>query len=112
MTNQPEKIAVHIKYGELEKTFSAPLEEAWLLLNKIFNEFLPSFEIVKKLQLNVDLQKLAKDCKGVIAFSEEGANLLVSKSKVTDNETLLLWLLGSYLGHKLGILETEAISKE
>ena len=91
---------------------SAPPEEAWLFLRKFFNDFLPSFEVANKLLLNVDLQQLAKDCEGLIAFSPEGANLLVSKSRLTDNETLLLWLLAGYLGQKLGIMKCDAVSKE
>jgi len=112
LTEKPEKVEVHLKYKAVEKTFSAPLEETWLLLSKFFNEFLPSFEIASKLMLSVDLQQLAEDCEGLIAFSQEGANLLVPKSKLTDNETLLLWLLAGYLGHKLGLIESDAISKE
>jgi len=61
LTEKPEKVAVHIKYKDVEKTFSATPEETWLLLNKFFNEFLPSFEIANKLWLNVDLQQLAKE---------------------------------------------------
>jgi DNA-directed RNA polymerase subunit H (RpoH/RPB5) len=112
LTEKAEKVAAQIKYKDVEETFSATLEEAWLLLNKFFNEFLPSFEIASKLWLSVDMQKLAKDCEGLIAFSSEGANLLVSKSRLTDNETLSLWLLANYLGHKLGILEKDVLSKE
>jgi len=112
LTEKPEKVAVHLKYKNVEKTFSATPEETWLLLNKFFNEFLPSFEIANKLWLSVDLQQLVKDCEGLIAFSQEGVNLLVPKSKLTDNETLSLWLLASYLGHKLSMIESDAISKE
>jgi hypothetical protein len=112
LTEKPEKVTVNIKYKDVEKTFSAIPEETWLLLNKFFNEFLPSFEIASKLWLSVDLKQLAKDCEGLIAFSQEGANLLLPKSKLTDNETLSLWLLAGYLGHKLGMVESDAVSKE
>ena len=112
MTEKTEKVTVHIKYRDVEKTFSAPLEETWLLLSKFFSEFVPSFEIANKLWLSVDLQRLAKDCEGLIAFSKEGASLLVPKSRLTDNETLSLWLLASYVGHELGMLENDALSKE
>ena len=107
------KIEVQIRYKDVEKTFSAnSLEETWLLLDKFFHEFVPSFEIASKLWLNVDLAKLAKDLEGVIAFSPEGSSLLLSKSKLTDNETLILWLLASFVGHKLGKLESDSLSKE
>jgi hypothetical protein len=112
LTGKPVKVEVHIKYKDVEKTFSATPEETWLLLNKFFNEFLPSFEIANKLWLSVDVQTLAKDCEGLIAFSPEGPNLLVPNSKLTDNETLSLWLLASYLGHKLGLIDSDTFSKE
>ena len=113
MTEKPGRITVQVKYKDVENTFSAgTVEETWLLLNRFFGEFLPSFEIASKLCLSVDLQELAKDSAGVIAFSREGPNLLVPKSKLTDNEALVLWLLASYVGHELGILESDAVSKE
>jgi hypothetical protein len=112
LTEKQAKVEVNIKYKEVEKTFSASPEETWLLLNKFFNQFLPSFEIANKLLLSVDLQQLTKDCEGLIAFSPEGPNLLVSNSKLTDNETLSLWLLASYVGHKLGLINSDTLSKE
>jgi hypothetical protein len=112
LTEKQDKVTVQIKYRELEETFSATIEETWLMLSKFFNQFLPSFEVANRLWLSVDMRQLAKDCEGLIAFSKEGSSLLVSKSKMTDNETLLMWLLASYLGHELGLLETDALSKE
>jgi len=112
LIGNPNKVTVQITYKDVEKTFSGPLQETWLLLSKFFNEFVPTFEIANKLWLSIDLQKLAKDCEGIIAFSNEGPNVLLSKGKLTDNETLLLWLLAGYLGHGLGLLESDAISKE
>jgi hypothetical protein len=64
------------------------------------------------LVLSVDLQTLVKACEGLIAFSKEGANLLVSKDRLTDNETLLLWLLAANVGYGLGLVASDAVSKE
>jgi hypothetical protein len=112
LTEESEKVEVQIKYKDLEKKFSATPEETWFLLSKFLNEALPSFEIVNKLRLTIDLKELAKDCEGIIGFSKEGPCLLVPKTKLTDNETLLLWLLASYLGRKLGMLDDDTVSKQ
>jgi hypothetical protein len=113
LTEKQDRMTVQVKYKEVENTFSAEsLEEAWLLLNKFFSQFVPSFEIANKLWLNVDLEKLAKDLEGVVAFSGEGSSLLVSKGKLTDNEALILWLLASYVANKLGLLESDSLLKE
>jgi hypothetical protein len=87
LTHEEDKTTIQVRYKDVEKTFVGSPEEVWLLVNKFFSEFLPSFEVARKLVLNVDLQRLVKDCEGLIAFSKEGANLLVSKDKLTDNET-------------------------
>jgi hypothetical protein len=103
---------VQIKYKDVEKTFSGNPEEVWLLISKFFNEFLPSFEIANKLVLNVDLQKLVKDCENIIAFAKEGPFLLVPRNKLTDNETLNLLLLANYVGYQLGKKTNDGVAKE
>lgn len=113
MSEKAEKIEVRIKYKDVESSFSsASLEEVWLLVNKFFSEFLPSFDVAHKLWLSVDLKKLAEDAQNVVAFSKDGANLLLPKNKLTDNETLILWLLASYVGNGLGLLASDSLSKE
>jgi hypothetical protein len=112
LTKEPEKLTIHIKYQNTEETFCGSPEEVWLFMSGFFSKFLPTFETAKKLLLNVDLISLAKKCEGLIAFSTEGANILVPKNKLTDNETVLLWLLATYLGHELGMLQTNLVPKE
>jgi len=112
LTGEKDKLTVQIRYKDVEKTVSGGPEEVWLLISKFFSELIPSFDVANKLLLNVDLQKLAKDCEGVVAFSPEGPNLLVSKSRLTDNETLTLWLLANYVGYRLALLKGDTVSKE
>lgn len=112
MTDEADYIGVQIKYNGVEKAFSGNMEEVWLSISKFFLEFIPTFEIANKLMLKVDLQKLTKDSEGIIAFSKEGPSILVSRNKLTDNETLGLWLLANYVGCQLGILENNSVSKE
>lgn len=112
MTQKPSPVTVQIKFKNVEKTFQGTVEDTWLLLNKFYTEFIPSFEVASKLLLSVDAQTLAKECEGLIAFSPEGPNVLAPKNKLTNNETLALWLLASYIGHKLNLLQSDALSKE
>ena len=112
MTETPEKIKIDLKYRDLEETITGTPEEAWLWLNKLFADFIPSFKIARNLWLNTDFQKLAEECVDLIAFSKEGLNLLVPKSKITDNETLLLWLLAAKLGCSFGAVKSSGLSKE
>ncbi|MCW4003900.1 MAG: hypothetical protein NWE95_08325 [Candidatus Bathyarchaeota archaeon] len=112
MTEKTPKVNVQIKYKDTEQQFTAEPQEAWLLLNKFFKELIPSFEIAQKLTLNIDLQQLAKDLQGIIAFSDGGISLLAPKNKLTDNETLMIWLTAHFLGNKLCLVNNDSLSKE
>jgi hypothetical protein len=107
-----EKVTVHVKYGGVEETFSGRVDNVWVSVNRFFSEFIPAFEVSKKLVLTVDLQDLVKACEGIVAFAEEGPHLLVSRSRLTDNETLALVLLAGYVGCRLGLVESDVVSKE
>lgn len=112
MTGKEDEITVQIRYKDVEENFSGRVDDVWLGINRFFSEFIPAFEILRKLVLTVDLQKLIRDCENIIAFTQEGPHLLVSRDKLTDNETLALQLLAGHVGYKLGILESDAISRE
>lgn len=112
MGAQDDQVTVQVKYKGVEKTFAGNVQSVWLSLNRFFNDFLPSFEIAQRLTLSVDLQKLAGECEGIIGFAKEGPCLLVPRSELTDAETLSLLLLAGRVGHELGKVETEAVSKD
>lgn len=106
------RLTVHVKYGEVEKTFFGSIEDVWVALNKFFSEFIPTFELAKALVLSVDLQRLVEDCRGLIGFADNKPHLLVSKEKLTDNEALALHLLAAYLGYRLGMLQADVLARE
>ena len=112
MSIEADKLTVYVKYGQMEKTFSGSVEDVWVAVNRFFGEFIPAFELSKALILTVDLQRLMEDCKGLIGFADNAPYLLVSKEKLTDNETLALHLLAAYLGYRLGMLKTDALTRE
>jgi hypothetical protein len=96
----------------MEQTFTGNVNDVWVSVNRFFSETIPAFEVARKAILTVDLEKLVDDCKDVIAVTPEGPRLLVSKQILTDNETLSLHLLAAYVGHKLGMLDRDSLSKE
>ena len=109
---KPEKVSVHVKFGDVEQTYVGNVNDVWFLVNKFFSENIPSFEILSRVMLTVDLQQLVEDCKEVVTITPEGIAVLVSKERLTDNEALMLHLLAGYVGQKLGVLETASLTKE
>jgi hypothetical protein len=112
VSDKAEKITVQVRYKDVEKTFSGNVNDVWIGINRFFNEFIPTFEISRKVVLRVDLQKLVEHCEKIVAFAPEGPCLLVSRNELTDNETLALQLLANYIGYQLGILKSDDVPKE
>lgn len=112
MTDDENNIKVQVKYKGLEETFSGQVDDVWISINRFFSDLIPTFGIARDILLTVDLPLLIEDCKNLIAFTKESSYLLVSKDTLTDNETLALQLLAGYVGHRMGILESDALSRE
>ena len=112
MTQEPNRVTVHVKHNNSEETFTGTTEQVWLLVDRFFRQFLPSFETAKRLSLQVDLQLIARECENIIALAEEGQYILVPRNKLTDNETLALLLLANHIGYRMGRTQSEGLSKE
>lgn len=95
----------------MDQTFTGNADQVWRSINKFFKETIPALHILEKVLLTVDLENLIEDCKNIIAIAPEGPVLLVSRQKLTDNETLSLHLLATYIGYKLGN-NVDYLSKE
>jgi len=107
-----EKITVHVKYRDVEQTFVGNVDDVWVSVNRFFSQVIPSFDVARKVTLTVDLQNLIQDVEGVIAIAPEGPELLISKQKLTDSETIQLCLLAAHIGYRLGHLSRDSFSKE
>ena len=105
-------VTVVVRYGGVEQTFTGSVNNVWVSVNRFFSEMIPAFDIARKVTLTVDLAKLIEDFKDVVAVAPEGPEVLVSKERLTDSETLQLYLLAAYMGYRLGKLPRETMTKE
>ncbi len=105
-------ITVHLKYRDIEQTFTGNANDVWVSISRFFCEMIPAFDLARKITLTVDLRKLVEDFKDIIAIAPEGPEVLIPKQKLTDSETLLLNLLATHIAYKLGKLDREWLTKE
>lgn len=106
------EVTVHVRYGGVEQTFTGSVNDVWISVNRFFSDVIPAFDIARKVTLTVDLAKLVEDFKDVIAIAPEGPEVLIPKERLTDSETLQLYLLAAYVGYRLGHLSSDSVSKE
>lgn len=111
-SKEKDIVTVHVKYRDIEETFKGNANDVLININRFFCEMIPAFDLARKITLTVDLQRLVEDFKDVIAIAPEGPELLIPKQRLTDSETLLLDLLATYIGGKLGKLEREWLTRE
>lgn len=109
--SESAQITVHVKYGDLEQTFTGNLDDVWVSVNRFFSEMIPAFDIARKVMLTVDLAKLVDDAKSVIAIAPEGPEVLVPKEKLTDSEALQFYLLAAFIAHRLGKRANDVMTK-
>jgi biotin operon repressor len=112
MTEAEDTVTVHVKYGQVEQTFTGKADDVWLSINRFFSEVIPAFTAARKIMLTVDLAELIEEAKGVIAIAPEGPEVLVPKEKLTDSEALQFYLLAAYIAFRLGKRATDAMTKE
>lgn len=112
MSEAEHTVTVNVKYHGVEQTFKGNVNDVWISVNKFLSEVVPAFDIAQKVTLTVDLAKLIEDFKDVVAIAPEGPELLISKERLTDSETLQLYLLAAHIGHRLGKLQQDTMTKE
>jgi hypothetical protein len=112
MSQAEDIVTVHVKFGQIEQTFTGKADVVWVSVNRFFSEVIPAFTIARKMTLTVDLAELIEEAKGVIAIAPEGPEVLVPKEKLTDSEALQFYLLAAYIAFQLGKRATDAMTKE
>lgn len=103
---------MHIKYKDIEETFTGDVNNVWTSINRFFSQTIPLFDAARSAVLTVDLKKVIVASKGFVAVAEEGPVVLISKQKLTDTESLLLKLLAAYVGGQLGVLDKMWLSRD
>jgi hypothetical protein len=112
MSQAEDIVTVHVKFDQIEQTFTGKADDVWVSVNRFFSEVIPAFTIARKMTLTVDLAELIEEAKGAIAIAPEGPEVLVPKDKLTDSEALQFYLLAAYIAFRLGKRTTDAMTKE
>ncbi|UCE95630.1 MAG: hypothetical protein JSV51_07915 [Candidatus Bathyarchaeota archaeon] len=105
-------LTVRVKYMGMEKTFVGDVDSVWVNVNRFFSQMVPLIAIARRAVLTVNLEEAIRAGEGLVAVAEEGPMVLVSKQRLTDNESLLLKLLAAYIGGRLGVLDRIWLSRE
>lgn len=104
-----KEIQIYVKHGDFEEDFKGPVDQALRALITFLDKIYPGLEILTKVRLTVDLQKVVEEMKDIIAIAESGPVILYKK-KLSVRELIGLNLIGTFVGYKLNLLDKASLS--
>ncbi|MFQ6064980.1 MAG: hypothetical protein ACE5L6_05840 [Candidatus Bathyarchaeia archaeon] len=108
---EPPKLKVTIKYGSLESACEGSADEVLKFVFNFIKDVYPNYEIVSGLTLTVDLERLLRRLKGVMAFLPKGRPVILkTTNQLTDSDLILTYLVAAYAGNQIGMAEDDNLS--
>lgn len=105
-----QKLIVKIEFGEHKAEFSGDFDTVTRQVMNFLFDLCPALSILSKIKLEVDFEQLINDLHGIIKIAKEGILLLAPKERLTGPDLICLYLVGTYVGHKLGIFEKDSMT--
>ena len=113
MRSLEKKLTVQARFeGSDIVTFEGDADEVAKAFLKFLSQVYPSFDLLRRLTITVDLEDLLRNVEGVFAFSERGPIVLTTKSRMSDKDAVLIHLTRQYLAEKLGRSPSSSMSLE
>ena len=110
MSVEEGKVEVLVKYQGMEVKFTGTVNEVTRAFLEFMGKIMPNYDLVSRLTITVDLEKLLKDLEGIIAITPEGLIVTISREQIGERETILLHLIKTNVGYQLGKLDKDSIS--
>jgi hypothetical protein len=102
-------LRLHVEFGQEKLDFEGNPDEVFKAFMDFLNKIYPTLELARQLTFMPDLRRLAESLIGIIEIGTEGP-ILVSGRELPADETILLVLLGSYIGKRLAKLQRTSLS--
>jgi hypothetical protein len=108
MEGKRERVRIHAQIKSETLDFEGSADETINVFLRFISTIYPAYELVSKLTLTIDFEKLLKDSAGVITIAPEGPVLL--RRGVSTADGIKLCLIGAYIGFKIGKLSNDTLS--
>jgi len=106
--NESPKLKLHLEIGDTKVDLEGDPDTVIRGLLTQLAQVYPALELARKLTFFPDLAKLSEILTGIIEFAPEG--ILLNRRELSAEQVILICLLGGYIGHKLGRVESDSMS--
>lgn len=105
-----QKLIAKIEFGEHKAEFSGDFDAVTREIMKFLFNLSPTLSILSKIKLEVDFEQLVRDIHGIMKIAKEGVLLLTPKERLTGPDLICLYLIGAYVGYRLGVFEKDSMT--
>jgi len=106
-----EAIELFVRYKDMEAKFTGNPDDVIRSFLNFMNEIIPAYKLVSELTLTVNMERLLKGIKGLIAFTPEGPVITVSRGRLGgEREVIILHLIKAYAGYETGRLAKDSLT--
>ena len=104
------QVEVTVRYEGMEVRFAGSAASVTRSFLDFMNKIFPSYALLARLTLSVDLEKLLGALEGVLAITPEGVIVTVSIDQLGERDALLLLLVKAKVAYQLGKGETDHLT--
>lgn len=101
-----------LEYGQAKAQFEGSFDDVWRSLNRFLFEVRPSHmeTAVSRLVLKENIGPLVESLEGILKIAKEGPYLVIAKEILNAREMLGIFLLGAFVGFRLGLTGRDSLS--
>ena len=107
--SEQKKLRVNIEFGNAKADFEGDVNQVFEAIIHFITQIYPNLEIVQNIIYIPNLVQLAEKLVGLVEITSEGP-ILISGFDQPAKNMILLTLLGSYVGSKLGKIPKDTLS--
>jgi hypothetical protein len=94
----------------MEVKFSGAANEVTRSFLSFMSKILPSYELISRLTITIDMEDLLTDLEGIVAITPEGLIITAPRDRMGARETILLHLVKSNIAYQLGRTDKDSVS--
>jgi hypothetical protein len=106
--SEEKKLKVAIRWGDLKADYEGLPDDVLRGVIGFLKRAYPALEVVEKIALTTDLDRLVKSLEGLVGVQPSGPVILYG-GKITIEQSVSLLLGGAYASYRLNLLDQESL---
>lgn len=108
--SEKDKLLIRIEYKGVTEEISGNFDEVTRQTMKFLYNLAPKFSLLDKIKLEIEDDKLIEEIGPIMKITSDGLLFVKEPKGLKTSEIVIAYLVGAYLGYKLGILLKDSLT--